>query len=93
MVLPFVATMTSGSFILALSLGKPVIAPAFGCLPTTVSEEAGILYDPEEEGGLFQAMQQIRNWDLQAASKRALASVRRFDWDDIAERTLQAYRT
>ena len=56
MVLPFVATTTSGSLILALWWGKPVIASAFGCLPTTVRENAGILYDPEQEDGLCQAM-------------------------------------
>ena len=92
MVLPFIATMTSGSLILALSLGKPVVAPAFGCLPTTVRKDSGILYDPEQEDGLFQALQQIRNWDLKAASKRALASVKRFDWEDIAAKTMKAYR-
>ena len=92
MVLPFVATMTSGSLILALSWGKPVIAPASGCLPTTVREDAGILYDPDQEDGLFQAMQQIRGWDLEKTSKMATASVRRFAWEDIAEQTLEAYR-
>ena len=34
--LPFVATLTSGTLILALSWAKPVIAPALGCFPATV---------------------------------------------------------
>ena len=35
-VLPFRDILTSGSAILALSLGRPVIAPALGCLPETL---------------------------------------------------------
>ena len=91
-VLPFRATMTSGSVILALSRARPVIAPALGCLPTVVSPGAGLLYDPEREQSLLKAMEEIRGWDREAASAAALESVRRFDWDRIAELTLEAYR-
>lgn len=91
-VLPFRATMTSGSVILALSRARPVIVPALGCLPTVVSPGAGLLYDPQQEEPLLAAMEQIRGWDRQAASVAALESVRRFDWDGIAEATLEAYR-
>jgi glycosyltransferase involved in cell wall biosynthesis len=89
--LPFVATMTSGTLILALSWGKPVIAPALGCLPETVLPEAGILYDASAPDGLFRAMDEIRTWDQEKAGAAALASVRRFDWDEIAATTLEAY--
>ena len=37
-------------------------------------------------------MQQIRSWDLEEAYRNALASIRRYDWDRIAEFTLEAYR-
>lgn len=91
-VLPFRATMTSGSVILALSRARPVIAPALGCLPTVVSPGAGLLYDPEREQALLDAMEEIRGWDREAASAAALECVRRFDWDRVAELTLEAYR-
>ena len=90
--LPFLATTTSGTLMLALSWGRPVIAPAIGCLPATVPPEAGILYDPTDSGGLLNALSSIRSWRLQAASEAALASARRLDWDDIAAMTERAYR-
>jgi glycosyltransferase involved in cell wall biosynthesis len=90
--LPFVATMTSGTLILALSWGRPVIAPALGCLPETVAPDAGILYDPESPDALHQALRAIRDRDLDAAGRAALDCARRFDWDHIADLTLEAYR-
>lgn len=90
-VLPFRATMTSGSVILALSRARPVIAPALGCLPTVVSPGAGLLYDPRQKQPLLRAMEEFRAWDREAASEAALESVRRFDWDRIAEQTLEVY--
>lgn len=90
--LPFMAAMTSGTLILALSWGRPVIAPALGCLPETVTPEAGILYDPTGGDALATAMGAIRSRDLHAATDAALACAARFDWDEIAARTEEAYR-
>jgi beta-1,4-mannosyltransferase len=89
--LPFVATMTSGTLMLALSWGRPVIAPGLGCLPETVSPDAGILYNPDEPDALHRALLAIRERDLRAAGEAALACARRFDWDRIATLTLEAY--
>jgi len=90
--LPFLAATTSGTLMLALSWGRPVIAPAVGCLPATVTPEAGILYDPKDREGLSAALRSIRGWSLQAASEAALLCARRLDWDEIAALTEQAYR-
>jgi glycosyltransferase involved in cell wall biosynthesis len=90
--LPFVATMTSGTLMLALSWGRPVIAPALGCLPATVTPDAGILYDPEEPDALFRALTRIRERDLVNSGRAALACALQYDWDEIALRTLEAYR-
>ena len=84
--------MTSGTLILVLSWSKSVIAPALGCLPSTDDPVAGILYAPREHDSMYRAMQDIRGYDLAAASWAALTSVRRFDWDDIAATFLEAYR-
>ena len=91
-VLPFHATMSSGSVILALSHARPVIAPALGCLPSTLLPGGGILYDPKRKDALLEAMQEVQGWDREAASAKALASVQRLDWDGIAQKTLEAYR-
>jgi beta-1,4-mannosyltransferase len=91
-VLPFLATLTSGTLVLALSWAKPVVAPALGCLPAMVDPAAGRLYDPSQEDALHRALVAIRGCDLGPASAAALACIRRFDWDTIAYRTLEAYR-
>jgi glycosyltransferase involved in cell wall biosynthesis len=90
--LPFLAATTSGTLMLALSWGRPVIAPALGCLPSTVAPEAGILYDPTDSEGLPKALKSIRGWQLNGASAAALACARRWDWDEIAAQTEGAYR-
>jgi glycosyltransferase involved in cell wall biosynthesis len=90
--LPFTATMTSGTVILALSWSRPVLAPALGCLPMTVAPGGGILYDPSAPAALPGALEQARRLDLDAAGRAAFEGVRRFDWDTIARATLEAYR-
>jgi glycosyltransferase involved in cell wall biosynthesis len=90
--LPFTATMTSGTVMLALSWPRPVLAPALGCLPMTLAPAGGILYDPSAPGALPSALKEARRLDLEAAARAALEGVRRFDWDTIARATLEAYR-
>ncbi len=91
-VLPFRASTTSGSLVQALSWPRPCIVPAMGCLPTQMDADAGILYPPDEPGGLERALRQARSLDLPAARDAAWRSAVRADWDDIARRTVEAYR-
>ncbi len=91
-VLPFLATMSSGTVTLALSESRPVIAPNLGCLPEVILSGGGLLYDPNRPGALLEAMREIQGWDLEEACRTALASIQRYDWDRIAEITLEAYR-
>jgi beta-1,4-mannosyltransferase len=90
--LPFTATMTSGTVMLALSWPRPVLAPALGCLPMTVAPGGGILYDPLASGALLGALEAARRLDLDAAARAAFEGVRRFDWDTIARATVEVYR-
>jgi glycosyltransferase involved in cell wall biosynthesis len=41
---------------LALSFGRPVIAPAIGSLKDLIVQRCGILYDPSQPDGLRNAM-------------------------------------
>lgn len=91
-VLPFRDILTSGSAILALSFGRPVIAPALGCLPETVPPDAGILYDPEATGALSDALRAALDTDLAVLGAGALARAQELDWGPIAERTAALYR-
>jgi beta-1,4-mannosyltransferase len=45
---PYKEILSSGSAILALSFGRPVIAPAIGCLKDLIVEGCGFLYDPSQ---------------------------------------------
>lgn len=90
-VLPHEDVLTSGSAILAMSFGRPVIAPTHGCLPETLSQQAALLYDPETDT-LAEALRAAEREDLAAAGARNLDRVRSFDWDGIAERTEAVYR-
>ena len=91
-VLPFRASTTSGSLVQALSWPCPAIVPAMGCLPTQMDADAGILYPPDEAGGLARAMREIRTLDLDAARAAAWRSAERANWDDIAKLTIEAYQ-
>jgi glycosyltransferase involved in cell wall biosynthesis len=91
-VLPFRASTTSGSLVQALSWPRPCIVPAMGCLPTQMDADAGILYPPDEPGALERAMRDARHLDLEAARAAAWRSAVRADWDDVARRTIEAYR-
>ncbi len=91
-VLPFENILTSGSLILALSFGKPVIAPAMGGIPDLVTPEVGVLYDPLRPEALDQALAHVRNgFDLDRAGEKAYAQALELDWDAIGHQMQQVY--
>lgn len=91
-VLPFREILTSGSAILALSFGRPVVAPALGCLPETVPQAAGVLYDPDAPGALAGALRRVLDGDLAAMGAAARARADELDWGQIAATTAALYR-
>ena len=46
---PYNEILSSGSAVLAMSFGRPVIAPAMGCLKDLIVDGCGVLYDPSEQ--------------------------------------------
>jgi glycosyltransferase involved in cell wall biosynthesis len=48
-VTPYREVLSSGSAILAMSFGRPVVAPAMGCLRDLIIEGCGFLYDPSQQ--------------------------------------------
>ncbi|MBM4436798.1 MAG: glycosyltransferase [Actinobacteria bacterium] len=92
MVLPFVEALTSGSAILALGYGKPLVLPRVGCLPELIADpRCAVFYDPRDPDGLAQALRRARQFDLAQAERAALDRSRELNWDDIARQTLAAY--
>lgn len=90
-VLPFRDILTSGSAILAMSHGRPVIAPRLGCLPETIPPDAGILYDPEAPGALEAAMREVLSRDMDAMGRRARELADELRWGPVAARTAALY--
>jgi len=62
-VLPYRDVTTSGAAILAFSFGRPIIAPALGGFPELAANGRGVVYDPQVEGDLVQALQKARSAD------------------------------
>jgi beta-1,4-mannosyltransferase len=91
--LPFKAITTSGSALLALSFGKPIVAPRIGAL-TDLPNDIGFLYDPSKKDALGQSLSAAIT-DVtarQKASKQAYTYAKTLAWHTIAAKTHQAFR-
>lgn len=94
-VLPYREILTSGSVILAMSFGKPIIAPAIGGIRDVLDCDGSFLYNPSEEEGLRKALKHVLNTSVE---NLRLMGVHNFElakqhrWDEIAKKTYDAYR-
>jgi glycosyltransferase involved in cell wall biosynthesis len=81
-VLPYRAVLTSGAALLAMSFGRPVIAPDLGAMRDHVDADCGLLYPAEQPLGLQLAMRDVRlrSFDADLILERA----RRFTWPQMA---------
>jgi beta-1,4-mannosyltransferase len=73
---------TSGSLVLALSAGLPVVAPANGSAPEVVGPGAGELVGADVT--LVEAVRRVLVADAGVSRDAALNSARRLRWDDAA---------
>lgn len=93
-VFPFKKILTSSSILLAMSFGKPIIAPRMGSIPDYVDEKGAILYSPFDERGLIKAIQkslELSNQELEEMGKRNLEKAKKFDWEDIGQKLHAIY--
>jgi glycosyltransferase involved in cell wall biosynthesis len=87
-VLPFRVITTSGSAILAISHGKPLIVPAAASM-LDIPESAAIRYDGTQDG-LTNAMARAASMstiELAAMSEAAFKYAHRISWEEIAVQT------
>ncbi|MFX0203617.1 MAG: glycosyltransferase, partial [Candidatus Hodarchaeota archaeon] len=91
-VLPFQNILTSGSALLAMSFGKPIIVPRLGCIPEVVDKEGGFLFNHDEGQGLLSAMKQASLANLASMGEYNYAKAKSFDWNMIAEKTHEVYQ-
>jgi beta-1,4-mannosyltransferase len=81
-VLPYMDILTSGSAMLALGFGRPVIAPCIGHLRDVIDSTCGVLYDPSDSVGLARAMRVARDREFDDGLIQEHA--RAYTWLDAA---------
>jgi beta-1,4-mannosyltransferase len=94
-VLPYKRILTSGAAILAMSFGKPCIAPKTGCITDTLDESGAIFFDPSSERQLEAAMEKVTllGGKLPAMGEYNLAKAKTWDWPNVARQTASVYST
>jgi beta-1,4-mannosyltransferase len=92
-ILPFQSIFTSGSLILAMSYGKPIIAPKIGSIPETVGAADWLLYDPNTESSLLYAMKACMQTDLHKLGQLTHHVCDGLNWEIIGEKTHHLYQT
>jgi glycosyltransferase involved in cell wall biosynthesis len=90
-VLPFRHVTTSGSALLALSLGRPVVAPRLGAL-RDLPGDVGFLYDDGELVSALNAALVAPQAQLDEYADSARRYAASLSWDRIAVATLDDYR-
>ncbi|MFP4459832.1 MAG: glycosyltransferase family 4 protein [Candidatus Zixiibacteriota bacterium] len=90
-VLPYDKILTSGTAVLALSFGRPVIAPDIGCIKEQVGD-AGIFYDNSDPDGLYYSMKIAKNIDIKRMSKMAFDTVKFLSLDKIGQQLSIIYK-
>lgn len=90
-VLPFRNTQTSGSLMLALSYGCPVIAPKIATLPEYIDTNSAIFFDPTIPGNLAHALGEATKAPLADMAKAAKWRAESLSWEDMARVHLASY--
>jgi beta-1,4-mannosyltransferase len=85
---PYLEVLISGTAMLALTFGRPFVAPKRGFLKDVITEGCGILYDPSDPRGLPDALRaaMATRFEETAIKKAALAH----DWKQSAQGMLDS---
>lgn len=86
-VLPYRRILTSGSLVMALGAGRPVVCPDEATLVETGGAQALLAYGP---GGLASALVAIRERDRDAMGQAARARAEALAWEPVAAHVLAA---
>jgi beta-1,4-mannosyltransferase len=93
-VLPYREILTSGAVVLAMSFGRACVAPKIGCIPDLLDQNGAILYDPDHERGLADALEAVEanRQHLAQMGDHNLAVARTWGWDRVAAETAKLYQ-
>lgn len=87
-VAPYRETLTSGTAMLAMSFGRPIISVAIGHLLDVVTPAVGELYDPADPAGLLTALEAVRRRPFDEA--RIIEHAGKFTFEDAARKILSS---
>lgn len=90
-VFPFREITTSGSVILALSFGIPVLAPRIGEIGSLVGNADDLLYESSSIENLLRALQRSAKTDLNKLGRATRRVCNNRSWDTIAQATAEVY--
>lgn len=91
-VLPYRKILTSGAIILAMSFGKPIIAPAKESICDILDSEGSFLYKPLDNNSLVNALEESLTAELSKMGSHNLELAKKLRWDVIAKKTYEVYR-
>ncbi|WP_353930085.1 glycosyltransferase [Okeanomitos corallinicola TIOX110] len=86
-VLPFEKILTSGSLILAMSYNKPIIAPRTDSILETLGQANLLLYDYQDQQGLFNSLKLSNQMDLSKLSELVNQECDKLSWHEIGKKT------
>lgn len=89
-VLPFENILTSGSLMLAISFGKPVVSRCTGAVTDVVGEDGGIFFDGDKDG-LLKALIDARNAPTEAMGEKNHRIANMHTWKTMAVATAKLY--
>ena len=89
-VLPYKDITTSGAAILALSFGRPIIAPAIASFPELIRSDVGLLYSTSLKNEFVSALDEAtqRSW----SEPSILEYAHTFDWDKLGPQLIALYK-
>lgn len=89
-VFPYRDILGSGSVMLALSAGLPVVAPRAGCLAELITPACGMLYE-QGPGAIAGAIKKCLDVNLVEMGQKAQARAGQFPWKTMVEEIAQVY--
>jgi beta-1,4-mannosyltransferase len=93
-VLPHRRVFTSGAAVLAMSFGKPCIAPTSAGVAEMLGPSGALYFDPEKPDDLQRAFEEahVQAARLGEMGARNHARAAEWTWESVAERTAAVYR-
>lgn len=95
-VLPFKDVFTSGSLIMAITWGKPVLVPNVGLIREYVDDSCAIFYDANDDRGLYRALQTVVEMESHRLAEKghnAKVVSKSLDWAISGAKIAAVYRS